>query len=276
MTTNREPTATNKSIRKCGEAKAEPMQLSVIIPCFNEKTTLLPLIQSVKGSPVENLEIILVDDGSVDGTRELIRSHIEDTVDRVIYHEENRGKGAAIRSGLKQATGDIVIIQDADLEYDPLEYPKIIGPIMEGKADVVYGSRFAGAGPHRVHLFWHYVGNKCLTLLSNMFTNLNLTDMETCHKAFRTEIIRGIDLRENGFGIEPEMTAKIAKTGCRVFEVGISYYGRSYTEGKKINWKDGVRALYCILRYGLFAGNPVSHQGWQKTIPPSSSPRKPL
>jgi len=250
------------------------MLLSVIIPCFNEKPTLQSLVRAVKGSPVDPLEIILVDDGSNDGTRELIRAEIARDVDRVIYHEQNRGKGTAIRSGLQEVTGDIVIIQDADLEYDPNEYPKIIAPILEGKADVVYGSRFVGEGPHRVHLFWHYVGNKCLTILSNMVTNLNLTDMETCHKAFRTELIRGINLRENGFGIEPEVTAKIAKTGCRVFEVGISYYGRSYSEGKKINWKDGVQALYCIVRYGLFPGNHVPHQKGQEPASQSPGPRK--
>jgi glycosyltransferase involved in cell wall biosynthesis len=173
-------------------------------------------------------------------------------VDRVLYHERNRGKGAAIRSGLEHVTGDIVIIQDADLEYDPHEYPKLIGPIVEGKADVVYGSRFTGEGPHRVHLFWHYVGNRILTLLSNVFTNLNLTDMETCYKVFRAEVIRSIRIRQNRFGIEPELTAKIARLRCRVYEVGISYYGRSYEEGKKIGWKDGVKAIYCIVRYGLF------------------------
>jgi glycosyltransferase involved in cell wall biosynthesis len=201
---------------------------------------------------VARKQLILVDDCSTDGTTELIRAEIEPLVDRVVYHERNRGKGAAIRSGLEHVTGDIVIIQDADLEYDPHEYPKLIGPIVEGKADVVYGSRFTGEGPHRVHLFWHYVGNRILTLLSNVFTNLNLTDMETCYKVFRTEVIRSIRIRQNRFGIEPELTAKIARLGCRVYEVGISYYGRSYEEGKKIGWKDGVKAIYCIVRYGLF------------------------
>jgi glycosyltransferase involved in cell wall biosynthesis len=163
------------------------------------------------------------------------------------------GKGAAIRSGLSAVTGDIVLIQDADLEYDPAEYPKLIAPIVEGKADVVFGSRFMGEGPHRVHLFWHYVGNKLLTVLSNMFTNLNLTDMETCYKVFRTEIIKSITIEQNGFGIEPELTAKVAKKHCRIYEVGISYYGRSYGEGKKITWKDGIKALYVIVRYSLFS-----------------------
>ena len=259
------------------------MRLTVIIPCYNEKATVPSLVQAVKDSPVEDLEIILVDDQSNDGTRELIRSQIENQIDRVIYHDQNRGKGAAIRSGLKNVTGEIVIIQDADLEYDPGEYAKLIAPIVDGKADVVYGSRFAGEGPHRVHLFWHYVGNKLLTVLSNMFTNLNLTDMETCYKAFRTDIIQRIDLRENGFGIEPEITAKIAKTGCRVYEVGISYYGRSYREGKKINWKDGFQALYCIVRYGLFskvqplhAPEPGFTQAWNpsESTPGASIDRK--
>jgi len=162
------------------------------------------------------------------------------------------GKGAAIRSGLAYVTGDIVIIQDADLEYDPMEYPKLMGPIVEGRADVVYGSRFMGGGPHRVHLFWHYVGNKMLTILSNMVTNLNLTDMETCYKLFRTDVIKRINIEQDRFGIEPEITAKVAKEKCRIYEVGISYYGRSYGEGKKIGWKDGVKAIYVILRYSIF------------------------
>ena len=168
------------------------------------------------------------------------------------FNNKNMGKGAAINSALKHITGDVVIIQDADLEYDPQEYPKLMAPIIEGKADVVYGSRFLGEGPHRVHLFWHYVGNKFLTILSNMFTNLNLTDVETCYKLFRTDIIKGILLQEKGFGIEPEITAKIAKTRCRIYETGISYYGRSYQEGKKIQWKDGLWAIYVIIKYGLF------------------------
>jgi glycosyltransferase involved in cell wall biosynthesis len=228
------------------------MKLSIIIPCYNEKQHILELISRVKESPVEDKEIILVDDFSNDGTRELIKEAIESKVDKVIYHFKNMGKGAAVQSALDQITGDMVIIQDADLEYDPNEYPKLIAPVVEGKADVVYGSRFMGGGPHRVHLFWHYVGNKFLTLLSNMFTNLNLTDMETCFKLFRTEIIKGIRLKERGFGIEPELTAKIAKTRCRVYEVGISYFGRTYSEGKKINWKDGIKAICKIVQYNVF------------------------
>ena len=228
------------------------MKLSVIIPCYNERATLTELIALVKKSPVRDMEIILVDDCSTDGTTELIRNQIEKDVDRVIYHTKNMGKGAAIRSGLKYITGDAAIIQDADLEYDPMEYPKLLTPIMDGKADVVYGSRFLGGGPHRVHLFWHYVGNKFLTLLSNMFTNLNLTDMETCYKMMKAEVVRQIVIEQNRFGMEPEITAKIARLKCRIFEVGVSYYGRTYEEGKKINWKDGFKAIYCILRYGIF------------------------
>jgi glycosyltransferase involved in cell wall biosynthesis len=229
----------------------EPV-LSIVIPCYNERHTLADLVRRVRQAPVTRKQLILVDDCSTDGTTELIRTEIEPLMDRVVYHTRNRGKGAAIRSGLEHVTGDIVIIQDADLEYDPDEYPKLIGPIVEGKADVVYGSRFTGEGPHRVHLFWHYVGNKILTLLSNVFTNLNLTDMETCYKVFRTEVIRSIRIRQDRFGIEPELTAKVARLKCRIYEVGISYYGRSYEEGKKIGWKDGVKAIYCIVRYGLF------------------------
>jgi glycosyltransferase involved in cell wall biosynthesis len=229
------------------------MKLSIVIPCYNEKDLLPQLVSLVKTAPVSDREIILVDDGSTDGTTEIIRNSIEKEVTKVIYHPGNMGKGAAIRSGLAAVTGDIVLIQDADLEYDPAEYPKLIAPILEGKADVVFGSRFMGEGPHRVHMFWHYVGNKLLTLLSNMFTNLNLTDMETCYKVFRAEVIKSITIEQNGFGIEPELTAKVAKLHCRVYEVGISYYGRSYGEGKKITWKDGIKALYVIMRYSLFS-----------------------
>lgn len=228
------------------------MKLSIIIPCYNEKRYLSELIGLVKESPVKEKEIILVDDCSNDGTIELIRTKIESEVDRVIYHKKNMGKGASINSALEHVKGGLVIIQDADLEYDPKEYPKLMAPIIEGKADVVYGSRFSGEGPHRVHLFWHYVGNRFLTILSNMFTNLNLTDMETCYKLFRTEVIKGIKIEQKRFGIEPEITAKIAKKKWRIYEVGVSYYGRSYNEGKKIDWKDGFKAIYCILKYGLF------------------------
>jgi glycosyltransferase involved in cell wall biosynthesis len=227
------------------------MKVSVIIPCYNEMQLLARLIFLVKESPLDEKEIILVDDGSDDGTREMIKASLEKEVDKVVYHESNMGKGVAIKSGLQHVSGDIVIIQDADLEYDPMEYPKLVNPIKEGKADVVFGSRFIGEGPHRVHLFWHYVGNRFLTLLSNMFSNLNLTDMETCYKAFRTDIIKSIPINENRFGVEPEVTIKVGKRRCRVYEIGVSYYGRSYAEGKKITWKDGLRAVYSIFKYGL-------------------------
>jgi glycosyltransferase involved in cell wall biosynthesis len=228
------------------------LKLSIIIPCYNEEATIRGIVRAVQASPVKEREVIVVDDCSKDGTREILRSEIASLVDRVIYHERNMGKGAALRSGFAAATGDIVIVQDADLEYDPQDYPIILEPVLAGKADVVFGSRFMGGRPHRVHFFWHYAGNRFLTLLSNMFTNLNLTDMETGYKAFRREVIQAITLEENRFGIEPELTAKVARMGLRIYEVGISYYGQSYAEGKKIGWKDGVRAIYCILKYNLF------------------------
>jgi glycosyltransferase involved in cell wall biosynthesis len=227
------------------------MKLSVVIPCYNELNTIRKIIPAVFFAPVDNKEIIVIDDGSTDGTREILKSELAPMIDRLIFHERNMGKGAALRSGFQEATGDIVIVQDADLEYDPQEFPLIIEPILMDKADVVFGSRFMGGRPHRVLYFWHYVGNMLLTLLSNMMTNLNLTDMETCYKAFRREIIQSIDIEEQRFGFEPEITAKVAKMGVRIYEVGISYYGRSYAEGKKVNWKDGIRALFCILKYNV-------------------------
>jgi len=227
------------------------MKLSIVIPCYNEQHTIAALVAAVVAAPYPDKEIIIVDDCSRDGTHAEL-AKLQDRVARVIYHEVNQGKGAALRTGFRHATGDVVIIQDADLEYDPSEYGQLVQPIAEGKADVVYGSRFLGGGPHRVVFFWHRVGNGVLTLLSNMFTNLNLTDMETCYKAFRREVIQSIPLEENRFGFEPEITAKLAKRNLRIFEVGISYHGRSYVEGKKIGWKDGFRALYCILKYNLF------------------------
>jgi glycosyltransferase involved in cell wall biosynthesis len=228
------------------------MKLSVVIPCYNERATIRGIVEAVQKSPYPDQEIIIVDDCSSDGTRDLLRSEIAPQVAKVIYHEHNQGKGAALRTGIAAATGDIVIIQDADLEYDPQEYPLLIEPILRNEADVVFGSRFMGGRPHRVLYFWHRVGNGLLTLLSNMFTNLNLTDMETGYKVFRREIIQSIAIEESRFGFEPEITAKIAHTRCRIYEVGISYYGRTYEEGKKINWKDGVRALYCIVKYNVF------------------------
>lgn len=227
------------------------MKLTVVIACYNEAGTIEKVIDAVLRAPFTDKEIIVVDDFSSDGTNEILRDRIAPRIALVIYHPFNQGKGAALRSAIQEATGDIVIIQDADLEYDPEEYPKVINPILENKADVVYGSRFIGSEPHRVVYFWHRVGNGILTLLSNMFTNLNLTDMETCYKAFRREIIQSITIEENRFGFEPEITAKIARKGVRIYEVGISYHGRTYREGKKINWKDGFRALYCIVKYNV-------------------------
>jgi len=227
------------------------MKLSIIIPCYNEKDTIIDLLEAVRRSPIPDKEIVLVDDGSSDGTRDLLQTLSSDDL-RIIFHETNKGKGAALRTGFSEASGDICIVQDADLEYDPQEYPLVIGPIVEGKADVVFGSRFQGGRPHRVVYFWHRMGNAFLTTMSNMFTDLNLSDMETCYKAFRREIIQSIDIRENRFGFEPEITAKIARNkNWRIYEVGISYYGRTYDQGKKIGWKDGFRAIYCILKYNL-------------------------
>jgi glycosyltransferase involved in cell wall biosynthesis len=228
------------------------MKLSVIIPCYNERNTIRTVVDAVRAAPYADKEIIVVDDCSTDGTGDILREQISPLVDRVLYHAVNRGKGAALRTGIQAATGEIVIIQDADLEYDPNEYPQLVEPTLRDRADVVFGSRFMGGMPHRVLYFWHRVGNGFLTLVSNMMTNLNLTDMETCYKVFRREIIQGIAIEEERFGFEPEITAKVAKTGCRIYEVGISYYGRTYAEGKKIGWRDGVRALYCIVKYNLF------------------------
>jgi len=232
------------------------MKLSIIIPCYNEIDTIKTIVDKVKESLIKEIEIIIVDDCSKDGTKELLMNQPKGWVSKIIYQETNKGKGAALRCGFKNATGDVVIVQDADMEYDPKEYPKLLAPILEGKADVVFGSRFSGGEAHRVVYFWHMMGNKFLTLLSNMFTNINLTDMETCYKVIRKEILEQLSIQENRFGFEPEITAKIARLNCRIYEVGISYYGRTYAEGKKIGWKDGFRAIYAILKYNLFIKHP--------------------
>lgn len=227
--------------------------ISIVIPCYNEIKTIESIIKKVKKATINyDREILVVDDYSTDGTRDYLDSlNGQDNV-HVIFHDENKGKGAALRSGFSQAMGEVIIIQDADLEYDPNEYPRLLAPIQQDLADVVYGSRFIGGESHRVLYFWHYLGNKFLTFMSNMFTNLNLSDMETCYKVFRKPIIDRLELKENRFGFEPEFTAKVARLKCPIYEVGISYYGRTYDEGKKINWRDGFRAIYVIFKYGLF------------------------
>jgi glycosyltransferase involved in cell wall biosynthesis len=236
-----------------GKEGFHKMKLSIIMPCYNEIKTIDTIVESVRKIPYRNKEIIVVDDCSTDGTKEKLKNEIESLVEKVIYHGYNQGKGAALRSGIKASTGDIIIVQDTDLEYNPNEIPIVIQPILDGKADVVFGSRFMGGQPHRVVYFWHMVGNKILTTISNMFTNINLTDMETCYKAFKREILQSIEIQENRFGFEPEIIVKVAKKKARMYEVGISYYGRTYEEGKKIRWKDGFRAIYCVIKYSLFS-----------------------
>ena len=228
------------------------MKISVIIPCFNEENTIKKIVEKVKENSNFSLEIIIIDDYSSDKTREIIENDLKTKVDLIILNDQNYGKGFSVRKGIDAATGDIILIQDADLEYNPSDYGKLLKPIMDDVADVVYGSRFVGSEEKRVLYFWHMVGNKFLTLLSNMFTNLNLTDMEVCYKVFRSNVIKDIKLEENRFGFEPEITAKIAKKNVRIYEVGIKYFGRTYSEGKKINWKDGFSALRWIVKYSLF------------------------
>ena len=246
----------------------QPIHVSVVIPVYNERSTIEEILACVQAVNIDK-EIVVVDDGSTDGTREFLASLAEqytaasrDDI-RIFFQDRNRGKGAALRRGFEEARGEIVIIQDADLEYDPENFPALVEPIIRDKADVVYGSRFLG-GPHRVLLFWHYVGNKFLSILSNMFTDLNLSDVWTCHKAFRREVLQKLTIQENRFGFEQEITCKIAADGWRVFEIPISYYGRTYAEGKKITWKDGLRGFWCILRYSSRAKRPASAVGAQK------------
>jgi len=235
-------------------------KLSILIPAYNEEETIIPILQALHNLKLDfslEKEILIIDDHSSDKTEELIARFIKGIPDSHINYfrqESNKGKGAAIHKGIEMATGDFIIIQDADLEYDPNEYNHLLRPVIEGKADVVYGSRFMGGKPHRILFFWHSIGNKFLTFLNNAFTNLNLTDMETCYKLFRSEILKGLELKEKRFGFEPEVTAKISRIpGIRIYEVGISYYGRTYDEGKKINWKDGVRALWCVFKYNIIS-----------------------
>ena len=226
--------------------------LSIVIPCYNERATIEAIVDAIRAGPVKDFEIIIVDDCSTDGTRELLAQKSADWVDAIILQEKNRGKGAALRRGFEQATGELVIVQDADLEYDPRDYPSLLEPILEDRADVVFASRFQSGRPHRVLYFWHMAGNRLVTLLSNMFTNLNLTDIEACYKVFRRDLLNSITIEEDGFAFEPEIVAKVARTGARIYEVGISYSGRTYEQGKKISWHDGLSAIVAIVKYNVF------------------------
>jgi glycosyltransferase involved in cell wall biosynthesis len=238
--------------RKIGKWTAN-MKLSILIPCFNERTTIEEILSRVEACGYQPKEIIIIDDCSTDGTRDILSKRCSNHSEKILFHEKNQGKGAALRTGIAAATGDIIIIQDADLEYDPKDIPRVIQPILTGHADVVYGSRFVGSEPHRVLHFWHRVGNGIVTFLSNMLTDLNLTDVETCYKAFRADILRKLQIEESRFGFEPEITAKIATLpDLRIYEIGVSYYGRTYSEGKKITWKDGLWAVCCVIKYNIF------------------------